>query len=746
MAEDDARSLRTVLEPDRFLGDILGGLAAMLVAFPSAIAFGILIYSSLGASQAAKGAMTGILGAVAIGLIAPAFGGTSRLISAPSAPAAAVLAALVSDLTRTRGALDSAESIPLIISLAALFAGALQFVFGSLGGGRLIKYIPYPVVAGYLSGVGIIIVTGQLPKLLGLGKGIGLWAGLTAPAAWKVPALIIGGASIAVMIFSRKLTRVIPAPIFALACGVAAYFGLAVVYPELSSLSGNPLVVGPIGAGSGSGAFAMFAERWAAVSKFHFADVRPILMPALTLGVLLSIDTLKTCVVIDALTRTRHNSNRELLGQGLGNMASGVIGGMPGSGTMGATLLNLGSGGRTRISGICAGVFSLAAFLLFGKLVAWTPLSALAGILIVVGIRMIDLRSFRLLRQPSTHFDFMVVAAVVLTAVFFNLMAAAGVGVGLAILLFLRDQIRGSVVRRRAFGSQIFSKKRRLPEQVAILEAKGAQTCIFELQGSLFFGTTDQLFSELEPLLPKCRYLILDMRRIQSVDFTATHMLEQIEAQLSEQGGCLIFSHLPANLPTGQDLQLYFDQVGLLGVMHNVRIFAELDDALEWTEDCVIGRELSAFQGEETPLDLSEIQLLSRLAPEDLAALRPLVQVRRLNAGEKIFGAGENGDELFLIRRGMIRIQLPLAAGRTHHLATFAAGDFFGDMSFLDQHSRSADAVASTPVDLYVLSRAQFDRATSDHPRIGFIFAHMAHILAMRLRQTDAELALLEDS
>jgi SulP family sulfate permease len=737
---------KTAFELNRYFGDLLGGFAAMLVALPSAIAFGILIYSPLGTSHAAQGAVTGILGAIAIGLVAPIFGGAPRLISAPSAPAAAVLVTLVSVLTRSGGNNFSADLIPAVIGLVALLAGALQFVFGSLGGGRLIKYIPYPVVAGYLSGVGILIVIGQLPKLVGLGKGVGLWEGITSPALWQLPALVVGGVSIAIMLLSPKITRAIPAPIVAMIGAVAAYLGLATVYPELSVLTGNPLVVGPIASASGIGSLTKLTERWAALGNLHWASLGPILMPTLTLSVLLSIDTLKTCVVMDALTRSRHNSNRELIGQGLGNIASAIMGGVPGSGTMGATVLNLNSGGLTRISGISVGIFTLAAFLLFDKLVAWIPVAALAGILIVSGLRMVDRHSVRLLRHDSTYFDFLVVAAVVFTAVMSDLMTAAGVGVGLAILLYVRDQIRGSVIRRRAFGHQVFSKRRRLPAEIAALEAKGDQTGIFELQGPLFFGTTDQLFSELEPHLHNLKYLILDMRRIQSVDFTATHMLEQIEAQLGEHGGCLIFSDLPANLPAGQDLHLYFDQVGLLGGMRNVKIFPELDDALEWIEDRILETEFPNAGGEEAPLELSEIHLLSALSPEDLAALAPYIVERRFDAGQKVFVKGDVDDELFLIRRGMVRIELPLNGGKTHHLATFSKGDFFGDMAFLDHHSRSADAIATTAVDVFLLSRAQFDKVAADQPRLGMIFAHLARILAIRLRQADKELASLSDS
>ncbi len=733
-------------EPRGYLGDILGGLASMLVALPSAIAFGLLVYSPLGARHAGEGAMAGILGAIAIGLIAPAFGGAPRLISGPSAPAAAVLAALVAQVAGGAAGNSRADSIPLIITLVALFAGGLQFLYGRLGGGKLIKYIPYPVVAGYLSGVGILIVLGQLPKFLGLARGVGLWAGIMSPASWRTPALVIGVVSIAIMILAPRITRAIPAPIIAMLGGIAAYFGMSFVYRDLLSLAGNSLVIGEFGGGENAGFVHMFLDRLTAIKGVRWGDLSSILMPVFTLSVLLSIDTLKTCVVMDALTRTRHNSNRELLAQGLANMTSGLCGGLAGSGTMAATLVNLNSGGRTRLSGISAGAFTLAAFLIFDRLVAWVPVAALAGILIVGGFRMVDRHIYRLLRHTSTYLDFLVVAVVVLTALFFDLMTAAGMGVGLAILLFLRDQIRGSVVRHRAFGNQIFSKKRRLPHEVAILLAKGDQTCVVDLQGALFFGTTDQLFSDLEPILPKCRHLILNMRRIQSVDFTATHMLEQIEAQIADHGGCLIFADLPVALPTGQDLQTYFDQVGLLGRMGSVKIFPELDDALEWAEERILESESAGRPGDEKPLELGEMHLTEGLPAEVISSLGTCVVEGSYKAGERIFGKGDHGDELFMIRKGQVRIVLPLTGGKTHHLGTFGAGDFFGDMAFLDNHPRSADAFAENPVELFIMSRARLDRLVAEHPQAGIIFSRIAHVLATRLRQTDAELASLRES
>ena len=160
---------------DNLAGEFWGGLAAMLVALPSAIAFGVTIFSPLGLSFVAQGALAGILGTLAVGLVAAAFGGTNRLISAPCAPAAAVLAAVAIDLTQKGVAPDSAL---VLLTLIGLMCGALQLGFGAIGLGRLIKYMPYPVVSGYLSGVGLIIIVSQIPKFLGVPKSTAFWAAL----------------------------------------------------------------------------------------------------------------------------------------------------------------------------------------------------------------------------------------------------------------------------------------------------------------------------------------------------------------------------------------------------------------------------------------------------------------------------------------------------------------------------------------------------------------------------------------
>lgn len=721
----------------------------MLVALPSSIAFGVAIYAVLGAAFVPVGVMAGILGAIAIGLIAPALGGSKRLISAPCAPAAAVMAALAADLAAGQhGSIGPIppERVVVLLTLVGLLSGGLQLLYGAIRGGRLIKYIPYPVVSGYLSGVGTLIFLSQLPKFLGLPKGTNLWTGLVSPLVWSWPAILVGLVTITGTLLAPKITKAIPAAILGLIGGMAAYFALGFAQPELWRLDHNALVIGKIGGGAGS-VMAAVLDRWQAFGALHLAELRDLLMPALTLSVLLSIDTLKTCVVVDAMTRSRHNSNRELIGQGVANVASALLGGMPGSATMGATLVNINSGGQTRLSGVLEGIFVLAAFLVLGSLIAWVPIAALAGILLVIACRMFDWRSFALLRQRSTVLDFSVIGAVVIVAVMFNLIAAAGAGLALAILLFIREQIRGSVIRRKVSGSQISSKKHRLPAEQTVLEKQGALTTVCELQGSLFFGTTDQLFTELEPDLKRCRYLVLDLRRIQSVDFTAVHMLEQMEAMLKERQGLLVFCQLPASLPSGQDLKAYFDQVGIMKSERQVKIFDTRDDALEWVEDRILEEQHLLAQGHEPPLALGAIELLREFeADNTLSLLQSCVTERSFASDQPIFRQGATADELFLIRRGVVRIVLPLEHGGHHNLASFGRGDFFGEMAFLDRGLRSADAVATTDTDLFVISRARFDEAARAQPVLGVkIFARLARALALRLRRADGELRTLNE-
>ena len=729
-----------------FIGDIFGGTAAMLVALPSAIAFGLIIFAPLGAAFSGKAVIGGIMGTIAIGIVAPIFGGTKRLVSAPCAPAAAVLSVFASELIN-RGSIPF-DVIPVYIALVAFLAGIFQIIAGNLGGGKFIKYIPYPVVAGYLSGVGVLIICGQLPKLIGIPKDISLWHAILQPGVWRWESLIIGCITIVAMFIAPKLIKGIPATIIALITGIICFFGISFINPQLLDGSHNPFIIGAVSV-SIPDLYNAFTHQWSSLAFIDPAVVGFSLVPALTLTILLSIDSLKTCVVLDALTQTRHNSNRELIGQGLGNIASAALCGIPGSGTMGATIVNLNSGAKTKFSGVFVGIAALFVMLLLGSLIAWIPLAALAGILIVVGYRMVDIKSLSLLKHHSTRFDFFVILAVIVSAVSFSLLSAAGVGIAFAIVLFLREQIRSSVIRKKFLGNQTFSKKVRLLDELEILAKHADESIVLQLQGQLFFGTTDQLLSELDPYLVQCKYIILDMRRVQSVDYTAVNMLKQVLARMTKHNGYLIFASVPLSLPSGQNVRKYFKNLGLIET-ENLKFFDDIDSALEWMEDEIIKEATTGIVHADKVFDLSEIELFRDFSNEALKTVSSCMKEQIYEAGDTIFGvdvSNQESDEIYFIKKGVVKIILPLSGGLTYHLASFTKGSFFGDMSFLDKAKRSANAIATEQVILYILSREEFDKVTKEYPEIaGEFFEQLALVIAKRLRQNNIELKTLQEN
>ena len=721
------------------VGDIWGGLAAMLVALPSAIAFGVTIFAPLGGTLAAQGAMAGILGATALGLVAPAFGGCQRLISAPCAPAAAVLSALAINFTQQGIAASTAV---LMLALIGLLSGVFQIGLGLVGVGRLIKFVPFPVVSGYLSGVGLIIIGSQIPKWLGAPAGTDWIKAVSSPSIWVWQSGLVGAVVMATMLLTPGLTRAVPAAIVALLAGVGSYLLLGLVDPGLMSISNNPLLIGSLGVGDVS-LLDSAREQWMALRGLGLDAVVKVLVPALTLAVLLSIDTLKTCVVMDAMTNSNHDSNRELVGQGLGNIASAVMGGVPGAGTMGASLVNISSGATTRRSGLLAGGFSLLAFLLLSPLIAWVPVAALAAILIVIGVRMIDRHSLQFFYSPATRLDFMVILSVILVALFGNLIAASGVGVALAILLFIREQTRSSVIHSRMEGEQMYAKNSRLGKELSSPDAEHRLMVVFELQGSLFFGTANQLHRALEPETANHKYVILSMRRVQSLDVTATHVLEQIKDRLEENDAYLVFCDIPKGLPSGLKMKRFLKETGVVQSNNKALAFRELDEAMEWVE-AQQAQNAQPLPLEEAPLDLCELPLLAGQPADALGALEAAIESRSIKAGKKVFKAGSVDSKLFIVRRGNVKITLPLHKKDNYHLTTAGRGSLIGAMGFLDPEGHSGNAVALTDTDVYALSHEAFDRLAQQHSAIALvILLAVARNLSNRLHITIAELQAL---
>lgn len=721
-------------------GDFWGGLASMLVALPASVAFGVTVYSAIGLQYAALGALAGILGAAALGMIAPTLGGTDRLISAPCAPAAAVLSAFAIDQIQ-QGSLP--VNVVLLLTVFGILTGLIQMLIGFMGVGSMIKYIPFTVVSGYLSGVGLIIIGSQIPRFVGVVPDVSWWRAITAPELWDIRSLVVGMTTVLVALLAPRVTQAVPSTILGIAAGLLAYLGLASSDASMLTLTNNPLVLGVLGA-TGEGYIQTITGRWQEIGELKLGQVAALAGGALTLAALLSIDTLKTCVVIDQKTRTRHDPNRELFAQGLSNITASGIGGIPGAGTMGATMVNFSSGAQTRVSGTIEGALVLVAGLALGAYLAWIPVATLAGILIVVGLRMIDTSPLRFLESRATVFDFAVVVVVIGFALRVGLIAASVSGVALSILLFVREQVGGSVVRRKTFVNQRSSTWSRPETEMRLIAQHGDKAIIFELQGSLFFGTTYELYAQLEPEIKVRDYVILDMRWVQAVDITAAHMLNQVRDTLRDRGVPLLISHVREQLPNGRNLVEFFRQTGLIDDGNTVRVFKTIEGAIEWVEDQLVG-DVVQSEADQVPLRLAEMDLFQGRKDVTLADLEARMTQRTVKAGEAIYNLGDQDRELYLIRRGAVRIMAPISGSRQlYHLASFGRGDFFGGLAFLDDRSRSDSAIATTDIDLFVLSLEQFNLLAEEHKKLALILmTAISRTLAQRLRHADGERTML---
>jgi SulP family sulfate permease len=484
--------------------------------------------------------------------------------------------------------------------------------------------------------------------------------------------------------------------------------------PALLVSKNNPLLIGPLTDG-GVNLFDTLGIRLPGWDILTWSTLVDVAVPALTLAVLLSIDTLKTCLVIDAMTNTGHDSNKELIGQGVGNMASSLIGGIPGAGTMGASLINISSGGTTRVSGIVAGVASLLALVFLAPLIAWVPVSALAGILIVTGFRMIDRHSLAFFYTPATRLDFLVIVSVILVAIFGNLIAASGVGVALAILLFIREQTRSSVVRKRTEGSTIFARRHTGSNPAAWADSRANDSVVFELQGSLFFGTASQLHAALEPETASRKYVILSMRRVQSLDVTATHVLEQIKDQLEKNDGYLVFCDIPKDLPSGLKMKRFLKDTGIVRPTSKAFAFRQLEDALKWVETRELPQHPELEPMAAVTVDLLAMPLLADADAGAVDTLHELAQTRSVRAGKKLFKHGGDDDALYLIRSGLVQVTALVQHKSDLELGELGPGEALCSNGFLQCESPVLEAVALSDVEVYVVSRAVLDALAAEH-------------------------------
>ncbi len=486
-------------------GDFFGGITAAVVALPLALAFGV---------SSGAGAIAGLYGAVIVGFFAALFGGTPSQISGPTGPMTVVMATVFSGIV----AANPENGITMAFTVVML-GGLFQILLGIMRLGKYITLMPYTVISGFMSGIGLIIIFLQIGPFLGhpasanVVESVGKFPEFISNAN---PAAVGLGILTLIIVFGlpAKLSRVIPSPLMALIVGtlIAFYF-----------LPDNDLrLIGDIPSGLPS-------LQW---PVFRFTQLKTMVSYGLMLAVLGSIDSLLTSLVADNITRTQHDSDRELIGQGIGNLISGLFGGLPGAGATMRTVINVKTGGKTPISGMIHALVLLVIVLKAGNLTANIPHAVLAGILIKVGIDIIDWSFLKRAHQISLKATGLMYTVMFLT-VFVDLITAVAVGVFLANLLTVKNLTDIQIDKVRAITDPDDDTILSAEEKHILKQARG-KILLFSLSGPMSFGAAKTI-SQRMGIVSKCDVLILDLTDVPLIGVTASLAIENMVKDSYEQ-------------------------------------------------------------------------------------------------------------------------------------------------------------------------------------------------------------------
>ncbi|OIQ37111.1 MAG: sodium-independent anion transporter [Bacteroidetes bacterium MedPE-SWsnd-G1] len=554
-----------------FKSDMFGGITAGIVALPLALAFGVS--SGLGPSA-------GLYGAIFVSFFAALFGGTNTQISGPTAPMTAVSMVVIAGIVATFEG-DVSKALPAILTVF-LLAGLMQVGLGLLGIGKYIKYIPYPVVSGFMTAIGVIILVTQILPTVGYypkedadfveqykpqAEAVILEGILEDEAAEDILVLehfeetinranqitdaqilkesqslagkdssgvlgsikvlpralqninwlelILALGTIIIIYGFKKITTAVPSTLVALVvmAGIAIGFGLD--YRPIEEIpSGLPIPN-----------FGIFTE-------FSFGSITPYIFTALTLALLGAIDSLLTSVVADNMTKTKHKPNKELVGQGIGNSVAALFGGIPGAGATIRTVVNINAGGKTRLSGMMAGVLLLVILLALGPIASKIPAAVLAGILITVGIGVMDYKGLKAIPYMPKPEVIIMLTVLILSSVW-NLVYAVGIGLVIASLMFMKKM--GDLTAKRSDIKPIEGEKG-AEDDLSIPSDLKKDIYVKHIKGPLFFGSTSD-FQELSKQIPdSATDVIIRMGRMQYIDQSGLYAMEDVVQELMKNG------------------------------------------------------------------------------------------------------------------------------------------------------------------------------------------------------------------
>ena len=710
---------------------LVAGVTLALVTLPICMAAGVLVYGQLGPSFLTQGVLSGIYGAIFAGIVVALVASSSVIATTPVASIVIIQAALVGYLNQQETFATHPQLIVVAVSLCGLLAGVLQALFGVLNVGRVIKFTPHPVVAGFLNSVALAIIVSQLHLFFKFGAS-GQWPSIERPAM-LIFVLALAAFIAGVAAWQKK----VPAPLAGLFVGTALYYLMQAPFPALN--------LGPT-LGAVSLAFppqSPLLELADGATRAAVVAVMPqLLLVSVTLAAVATLQSLLTFRAMQNTLDLPPRPPRDLIAQGVGNGAAALAGGLAAVPPPGLTTIAFHAGGRTRVAPIASGMLILLVGVFLSSLLAAIPVAVLSAVLVSIGYQLVDRWSVRLLvdllrNRPGRDRragwqNLAVVAIVVLVSALSSIVVGALAGFVLACLIFIVGMSR-PIVRRQLRGDEVFSKRSRSADDMAILRRSGSRRVALQLRGVLFFGNADDLSRLVEALLPECDAILFDLRGISDIDVSGTTILGAVVGRCRARGKSVAFCNVPKTLGGAT----FADRASA--------VLPDFDSALEWMEEETL-RTTAAARSRGDPIPLDALDLVEDLDAEERRLLAPLLVPRAFAAGTLLCTEGEEADRMWVISKGSVSVRLKSAGGgETRRIASMGAGTTVGEMALLEAGKRSASVACDEAVECYELSSAAFEAILREHPLLARkLFTYFARAMVQRLRVLNEDLRALD--
>jgi len=712
-----------------FAREIGTGISAAFVLLAMMLPLGFIAFAPMGTYAVEAGLSAALAAAIFGNLTAFVLSGALLPNEVPRASSVFLFSAFILRLWKDHPVV---EDVIFLAALCLVVTGIIQILFGLLRLGNIARFVPYPVVAGLMTGLAISLIWYEIPEVLGTHGGGGEGGAEGEHHGINAWTVLVGFVTIVVFVMVRRRWPSSPSKLIGLAAGtaVAAVITIAIhadVGPRVPFLGKLPLP---------DTLLPLFGEEGIALALRYGYD---LLVTALAIAVVGSLDSLLAAVgEADGPLDTAHHPNRLLVALGCGNIVSSLFGGVPVAYSSHHAITTHHAGGWKLVSS-AATTITLVLLLLYGApLLQLIPVAALSAMMLVIAVGLIDrwagttidrLRRGRYDSELIVNISLVILVAAV--TVVFGLVAAVITGLILSMGLFLAVMNR-SLIRSVQTAATRGSRRVYPPEQASLLRVEGHRVKLLELDGAIFFGTADRLGFEALRAAHGAQILIIDLRRVTMIDASGALMLAKLSRLLAEQHVTMLLAHISATSKLGRSLT----GAGVFTQRHHNDWFHDADRALEFAERHLLDDAKAARPEEE--MAIGDFALMTGLTPEEQAFVKPYLDRQLFPARAALYHDGQLGDRLYLLARGAVTIVAGDldAKGKHRRVVTLAPGVIFGESAMIEGGTRSHTAVAEGEVVTYSLSRANLDTIYARNPdlyrRVVLnMVAHMSGLLRM---------------